>query len=261
MSTELFRSYSRYSGKDSLAILTRIAKPAKYAADILSTLNKYGIPTAILQDILKSHRPGTSELAASVEGHETIEEAVTDEVFTAAAKRIQSFWRKRHRYLLSRGQALRTSEGEIIEFIFATFVRRKGAQSQIYDKIRKNHILVTQGVNFYLQLRSVRERCKEAELLFDKMLEDVSIQAEALDELVGSSLLVELEDVRALFGPGGKLSQKAGDKEVGRLYVDPMTGAASLGIVFKRVSRSLADVEKRLKGIGERLQKIEGSLR
>jgi hypothetical protein len=169
MSTELLRSYGRYNGKDSLVILARTAKPTTYPADILSNLNKYGTPTAILQDILKSRRPDPSELTASVEGPESSEEAVTDEAFTAAAKRIQFFWRKRHPYLLSRSQALKTNEGEIIEFIFATFVRRKGAQSQIYDKIRKNHILVTQGVNFYLQLRLVRERCKEAEKLFDKM--------------------------------------------------------------------------------------------
>jgi hypothetical protein len=40
-----------------------------------------------------------------------------------------------------------------------------------------------------------------------------------------------------------------------------MTRAVSLGKRFGSVARSLADVEKRLKGIVERLQEIGGSLR
>ncbi|KAF8535500.1 hypothetical protein BDD12DRAFT_892638 [Trichophaea hybrida] len=249
LSTQLHRSFSRYMDKDTLTLITTKDKKPNILPDVLAPLDRYGVPTYTLISLIKldctpGQDPATPPITHSQD--EPSEEDVADAVW-----KLQRFWRKRRPYLYSHRSALESLHGKANALIFDSI--RHVPLHDICNKciIRRNYILLTVGVDLYINIWTLRVRAEEARALSDKVLANTKISVESLEDLISGDLLKSLKVITEQLGKDGNVFERAGSSAVALMYpeIEPEE-------VFEKLNDELGEMERKLGDIVDSLRSM-----
>ncbi|KAF8244421.1 hypothetical protein K440DRAFT_663457 [Wilcoxina mikolae CBS 423.85] len=252
---QLTRSFAKYQGKDSLTILTTKDKIPTALPAVLAPFASWGFPIHSLQSLVAAATPLDRNPTASPA--EDTNSSSSDTTIEQAVQTLQAFWRKRSRYLHSRRAALNTPGGKATAFIFDKIIRPSSNDRHTPGRIHKAVVLLTDAKQFFVEYWSVCDYAGAAHVLSESVLDNRKISTHALDELVSSPLLKELEEIRAEFERGGNMREMVEEVKVKRLFEDQKVGYQRLEAFFISLREELLGMGKKLDGIVKRLNEMQ----
>ena len=225
IATQLLRSFTRFNGKDHLVMLTSTAERFASRNNVRQYLESSGVRTLRFQELLHPESPATQDLTAPGDDGQLL--------LLSAVCTIQRFWRKRNRYLNSRRRSLETANGRLREWILDRFVRPH-LTSPVPDRIQKNIVLFTTGVEVYRSLSGFAQRYRKYEVRAGSLMLDRNARAESLEEL--DAVLV---DLRSLKNEVDSAKEHVSEKNVRILYLS--STSEEMQKVFEEVREIVAD--------------------
>ncbi|KAF8544382.1 hypothetical protein BDD12DRAFT_801307 [Trichophaea hybrida] len=252
---ELARSFAKYKGKDSLAILTTKGKIPTTLPAILAPFASWGIPIHTLQSLVAPATP--LNINPTVSPADDTNDSSSDTTIEHAVRTLQAFWRKRRPYLHSHRAALTSPDGKATAIIFDKIIHPSCNDRHTPDRIRKAVVLLTDAKRFFVEYWLVCDYVGTAHVLSESVLDNREISTQALDELVSSPLLKELEEIRAQFEKGGNMREMVEEAKMKRLFEDQKVGYQRLEVYFVSLRQELLRMGKRLDGIVKRLNEMQ----
>jgi hypothetical protein len=247
---ELTRSFAKYQEKDILAILTTKGKRPTALPTVLAPLTTSGTQIYTLKSVVAPDQNPAAPLEA-----DTIDSS-SDATVEHAVLKLQKFWRKRRPYLHSYRVTLKTPGGKATAFIF-DIIRPNSGERHTLGRVRKAVVLLTDAKQFLVDCWLLRDNTGAAHVLSDSVLSNPKISTQALDELVSSPLLKELEEIRAEFEKGGSMREIVEEAKVKRLFEDQKKGYRELKAFFVSSRRDVLAMGRRLDRIVKRLKEME----
>jgi hypothetical protein len=119
--------------------------------------------------------------------------------------------------------------------------------------IRKNHILLTVGVDLYVNIWTLRIQADNAHTLFGNLLPKIS--PISVVELVNSDLPKNLKAIRGRLGKDGNIFERVGSSAVSLMY--PEMEWEDMEEVFERLNAELGEMETELGDIVDTLQSMD----
>jgi len=255
LSSELHRSFSRYLGKDTLMLVTSKDRKPNALPKPLVPLDRYGVPTRTLQSLLIEPDCACGEDSATSSTTRSGDDP-SDEVVEEAVRKLQKFWNKRRPYLHSHRKALESLDGMANALIFDS-IRHVPLHGIPGDSnlsiIRRNHILLTLGVNLYVNIWKLRIRADKVHTFSGRVLANPNVSVESLEDLIAGDWLKNLEGIRRELGKDGNTFEKAGSSAVSLMYLMEWEVMKD---VFEKLNAELGEMEIKLNDIVDRLQSM-----
>jgi hypothetical protein len=119
--------------------------------------------------------------------------------------------------------------------------------------IRKNHILLTTGVDLYINIWTLRAQADSAHTLFGNLLPNIS--PTSLAELINSDLPKNLKAIRERLGKDGNIFERVGSSAVSLIY--PEMEWEDMEEVFEKLNIELGEMKTELGDIVDKLQSMD----
>jgi len=219
----------------------------------LVPLDMYGVPTCTLQSLLDKPDCARGEDSATSPTTRSQDDP-SDEAVEDAVRKLQKFWNKRRPYLHSHRKALGSLEGKANALIFDS-IRHVPLHGMPGDSnmsiIRRNYILLTMGVDLYINIWKLRIRADKVFAFSGRVLANPNVSVESLEDLIASNWLKNLEAIRGKLGKDGNPFEKAGSSAVSLMYLMEWE---IMEEVFEKLYTELGEMKTKLNDIEDRLQ-------
>ncbi|KAI5810335.1 hypothetical protein BZA77DRAFT_172956 [Pyronema omphalodes] len=242
-------SFQKFNGKDQLTLLT--AKP-NIPVSIPNVLTAFVKDCTFhtLADLMKLM---TARHTPSGDSQENMESAKAE--LDAAALKIQLFWRKRKSYLVSYRKEKETSEGKATALVYERIIRPHRQDLDRSSRIAKSYTLLTEGKDFYVAYSTLRRKARAALVLSDKVVNDVRVSSQDLEQLISGPLLKDLDGIYKSCEKGGRLYDLVTPEKVADIFKNSLKQNVLINF-FKLRQADVRLMMSRLREIEESLERM-----